>query len=173
MKVGSGLVFSPVLVATFLVLHAYAAQAAELNVLSGTVTRSSITKIGALFEQQTGHKLALRFATHPILKKQIEAGERFDVVTIEEDMIDELVQKGRIIDASRSNVARIGMALLAATGAQKADIATVDSFKRVLRDASSIGYVGDGHSGVVFLRTLDRVGLAGDVCVPAKPSPRG
>ncbi len=39
------------------------AQAAELKVLSGTVTRSAITKIGALFEQQTAHKLALDFAT--------------------------------------------------------------------------------------------------------------
>jgi hypothetical protein len=42
------------LVAAFLAAPGNRAQGADITVLSGTVTRSAITKIGALFEQQTG-----------------------------------------------------------------------------------------------------------------------
>jgi len=48
-------------------------------------------------------------------------------------------------------------------------ISTIDAFKGALRNASSIGYVADGHSGTVFLRTLDRIGLAEELKPKLKP----
>ncbi len=81
------------------------------------------------------------------------------MVTIEVDMIDNLVKGGRVTGGSRIEAARIGMALLGHADAAKVDVSTVEAFTRALYAAKSIGYVGDGHSGVVFLRTLDQLGL--------------
>jgi molybdate transport system substrate-binding protein len=84
-------------------------------------------------------------------------------------MLDDLPKQGKIVAGSRSDVARVGMALLARAGSPKADVSTVDGFKTILRNAESVGYNADGHSGTVFLRTLERLGLMQEMKPKLKP----
>jgi molybdate transport system substrate-binding protein len=140
-------------------LNSTVAFAAEIIVLSSNASASAVRELGPIFEKVTGHKASIQFANNPILKQQIEAGAKFDVLIIEPEMRDDLAKQGKIVAGSRSDVARVGMALLARAGAPKADISTIDGFKTVLRNAESVAYTADGHSGTVFLRTLERVGL--------------
>lgn len=141
------------------VLNSTVAFAGEIIVLSSNASGSAMRELGPIFEKATGHKAAIQFANNPILKQQIEAGAKFDVLIIEPEMLDDLMKQGKIVAGSRTDVARVGMALLARAGAPKADISTVDGFKTVLRNAESVGYNADGHSGMVFLRTLESLGL--------------
>ena len=122
-----------------------------------------------MFERATGHKASIQFGNNPILKQQIEAGARFDVLIIEPEMLDDLAKQGKIAAGSRIDVARVGMALLARAGAPKADISTVDGFKTFLRNAESVGYTADGHSGTVFLGTLERIGLLQEMKPKLRP----
>ena len=115
--------------------------------------------LGRCLRKARGDKVAIQFANNPILKQQVEAGARFDVLIIEPDMLDDLTKQGKIVAGSRADVARVGMALLARAGAPKPDISTIEGFKNVLRNAESVAYTADGHSGTVFLRTLERLGL--------------
>jgi molybdate transport system substrate-binding protein len=142
-----------------LMLNSTVAMAAELTVFASSASRSAVSEIGPLFETVSGHKVNLRFANNPILKQQIEAGAKFDVLIIEPGMLDDLVKQGHIAARSRTDVARVGMALLARIGAPKADITNIESFKTVLRSAESVGYNADTTAGTVFLRSLEQLGL--------------
>jgi len=46
------------------------------------------------------------------------------------------------------------------SGAEFDVVIIVESFKKVLLAADSIAYTADGHSGTVFLRTLEKTGLS-------------
>ena len=150
-------------------LNSTAAFAAEVIVLSSMVSGGAMRELGPIFEKATGHKASIQFANNPILKQQVEAGAKFDVLIIEPEMLDDLAKQGKIVAGSRTDLARVGMALLARTGAPKADISTVDGFKTFLRTAESVGYTADGHSGMVFLRTLERIGLLQEMKPKLRP----
>lgn len=150
-------------------LNSTVVVAAEIIVLSSNASRSAVSELGPIFDKATGHKAAIQFANNPILKKQIEAGAKFDVLIIEPDMLDDLVKQGKIVAGSRTDVARVGMGLLARAGAPKADISSIDGFKTVLRNAESVGYNADGHSGMVFLNTLERLGLLQEMKPKLRP----
>jgi len=144
--------------AVLLLAQSAACRAAEIVILSSGASRSAISELVSRFAKNPEHEVALKFANNPILKKQIEAGARFDVVIIEPDFIDELAAAGHIAKGSRVDLARVGMALGARVGAVQADTSTVDTFANVLKNADSVAYAADGHSGRVFLRTLEKLG---------------
>ncbi|MEO6434144.1 MAG: substrate-binding domain-containing protein [Tepidisphaeraceae bacterium] len=132
----------------------------ELHVLSSNVSRPAISALIPLFEKSSGIKVYVEYANNPILKKHVESGAEFDVVIIEPEMLTEL-GKARLVTAdSVVALATIGMALVSRAGSPVVDIGSVESFKKVLLAADSIAYTADGHSGTVFLRTLEKIGLS-------------
>ncbi len=132
----------------------------ELSVLSSNVSRPAISELIPMFEKIYRIKVKVQYANNPILKQQIEAGGRFDVVIIEPQMLAELSKAGLIDTNSVVALAKIGMALVSKRGGLAVDIGTVESFKKVLLSADSVAYAADGHSGTVFLRTLEQLGIA-------------
>jgi molybdate transport system substrate-binding protein len=131
----------------------------ELHVLASNAGRPAIVELVPMFEQATGIHVRVEYANNPILKQQVETGAEFDVVLIEPQMLAELAKVGHVQTESVVALAMIGMALVSRTGTPPVDIATVEAFKRVLLSADSIAYTADGHSGEVFLQTLDRLGI--------------
>ena len=61
------------------------------------------------------------------------------------------------------------MALLTATGEPTPDISTMSALASALKSAESIGHVGDGHSGTVFMRTMERLGIADELKPKLRP----
>jgi molybdate transport system substrate-binding protein len=94
------------------------------------------------------------------VKKKIDSGEAFDVAILTPALIDDLVAKGTVVPASRTVVARVGLGLMNKAGAGKLDVATVDAFKKTLLNAKSITFVPAGASGVAFLATVKKLGIA-------------
>lgn len=132
----------------------------ELSVLSSNLSRPAISELIPMFEKIYKIKVRVQYANNPILKQQIEAGAKFDVVIIEPQMLTELSKAGFVDKNSVVALAKIGMALVSRAGAPAVDIGSVESFKQVLLSAKSVAYTADGHSGSVFLRTLEQMGLA-------------
>ncbi len=131
----------------------------ELNVLSSNLARPAISELIPIFEKNYKVKVRVQYANNPILKQQIEAGSAFDVVIIEPKMLDEL-SKARFVDKnSVVDLAKVGMALVSKEGSPAVDIGSVESFRKALLSARMIAYTADGHSGSVFLATLDKMGL--------------
>jgi molybdate transport system substrate-binding protein len=137
-----------------------AANAAEVKVLSTIGVRTVVEELGPQFEQKTGHKLAITFGIANVLKRQIEAGESFDLAIMTAAVADELIKQGKLVAGTRTDIARGSIGVAVRAGAPKPDISTVEALKRALLNAKSITYAKEGGSGIYFAGLLDRLGIA-------------
>ena len=136
-----------------------ASPTGKLKLLSSAVSAPAMMEVIPICEKVARVKVDVAYANNPIIKKQIEAGATFDLAVIEPHMLADLETQGLIARGSISHLARIGMAMMALAGGPPVRIDDVPSFRQALLDARSIVYHADGHSGTVFLETIDRLGL--------------
>jgi molybdate transport system substrate-binding protein len=59
------------------------------------------------------------------------------------------------------------------SGAPKPDVSSVDAFKRTLLGASSITYAPAGASGIAFVATAERLGIASEIAAKARLGANG
>jgi molybdate transport system substrate-binding protein len=160
------------LIAAAIVLNA-SVHAEEIRVLSSVGIKSVIEVLGPQFEQKTKHKVTTTFDLAGVLKTRIEGGEAFDVAILTPAMIDDLISKGRLAAASRTEIARTGLGLMIRAGTPKPDVSTSEAFRKTLLGAKSITYVTTGASGVAFLATVEKMGIAEAVKSKSKPAANG
>ena len=144
----------------FLLAQSLAAQSAEVKLLSGGGFMSVMNEIAPQFERTSGHKLVSSFESTGALRRQINAGESFDVVLIGAELIEELVKAGKVAPGTRVDVARAGLGVAVRADAPKPDIGSVDAFKRALVNAKTVSYLGEGTGGARFVALLDNFGIA-------------
>jgi molybdate transport system substrate-binding protein len=140
--------------------QAAVAHAGEIKVLSTLGMRSVMEELAPQFERTTGHKLNLTFGITSALRRQIEAGETFDVAIMGAQFIDDLIKQGKLRADTRTDVMRSGIGIAVRAGAPKPDISTVEALKRALLDTPSIAYSKEGLSGIYFASLLERLGIA-------------
>lgn len=136
------------------------AAAAELTVLGATGIKSLVDELGPEFERSSGHKLVVAFGGAAALRRQIDDGEAFDVAILTADVADELIKRGKLVAASRTDLARAGMGVAVRAGARKPDIGSVDALKRALLAAPSVTYARQAETGIYFAGLLERLGIA-------------
>ncbi|GGF01746.1 molybdenum ABC transporter substrate-binding protein [Aliidongia dinghuensis] len=156
-----------------------AAEAAEIKVMNSGGFAAPYKALVPEFEQATHNHLDVAWGpsmgtTHDAIPVRLARGEQADVLIMVAAALDDLVKQGKVVPASRVEIARsyIGMAVKA--GAPKPDISTVDGLKRALLAAKSIAY-SDSASGV-YLSTegFKRLGIADEIAgksrmIPATP----
>jgi molybdate transport system substrate-binding protein len=103
------------------------AHAAEIKVLSTNALKTVLEDLSPKFEQSSGHKLTITWGTTAQLKAQIEKGEALDVAVVTDTVADDLIKQGKL--ASRTALARSGIAVAIQKGAPKPDLRSVDDFK--------------------------------------------
>ena len=143
-----------------ILVQAVVANAGEIKVLSTIGVRSVVEELTPQFERTTGHKLNITFGLASVLKRQIEAGETFDVAILTAPVADDLIKRGKLRADTRTDVARGGIGIAVRAGAPKPDISTVEALKRALLDTKSIAYAKEGASGIYFARLIERLGIA-------------
>ena len=139
---------------------AAAANAADLKVLSTVGVQTVVEELAPQFERMTGHKLTITFGVSNLMKQQIAAGESFDVAIMTSTVTDELIEQGKVLAATRTDIAHGGIGIGVRAGAHKPDIGSVEALKRALLDARSVAYSKAGASGIYFAGLLERLGLA-------------
>ncbi len=147
------------------------ANSAEIKVLSTPTLKATLDDLGPKFERATGHKLVTKFDAVAVLKRQIEAGETFDVTILLPAAIDDLIKQGKVI--GRTDISRSGVGVAVRAGAPKPDVSSVDALKRALLSANSISYSPDSASSTFFLSLVDRLGIGGEVKPKLKAAPGG
>ena len=140
--------------------QAAATHAGEITVLSPDGMRSVVEALAPQFERTTGHTLHLTFGIASALRRQIEAGEPFDVAILGEPSIDALITQGKLRADTRTNVTRSGIGIAVRVGTPKPDIRTVEALKRALLATPSITYNKEALSGIYFASLLERLGIA-------------
>jgi molybdate transport system substrate-binding protein len=115
-----------------------------------------------LFEAASGNKVAVRFGLTREMKAAIEAGAVFDVALLPRSAIDQLMEGGKIAPGAVTDAVRSLVGLMVRTGTPEPDIATIDAFTTVLRQARSISF-SKGPSGLYVAELLERLGLAAEM----------
>jgi molybdate transport system substrate-binding protein len=121
---------------------------------------AAIRELGPQFERETGHKLVAKFVSGPVVKREIDAGEVFDLAISITPVIDALVKESKIVAGTRADIAYSGVGVGVRAGAPKPDISTVEAFKRTLLNAKSVAHSAEGTSGTYFKNLLERLGIA-------------
>jgi molybdate transport system substrate-binding protein len=134
------------------------AHAAEIKVLSTNALKTVVEDLGPKFEQSSGHKLAITWGTAAQLKVEIEKGAAFDVAVLTNAGADDLIKQGKL--ASRTALARSGIAVAIKQGAPKPDLRSADDFKKMLLSAKSIAWVEQGASGIYLKGVFERLGVS-------------
>jgi molybdate transport system substrate-binding protein len=146
------------------------AFAAEIKVLSPAGFRPVLSELGPQFERSTGHKLVIQYGSAAGMKRQIEAGEAFDLAVLTTIFMDDVGKQGKIAAGTRTDVARSAMGVVIRAGAAKPDIGSVDALKRTLLAAKSVTYSPEGTIGIHLARVLDRLGIADELKAKIKPA---
>jgi molybdate transport system substrate-binding protein len=94
------------------------------------------------------------------MKRRIEAGEPFDVAVLVNFQADNLIQQGKLVGATRTDIMKAGIGVAVRRGANLPDISTVEAFKQTLLAAKSITYLKEGASTIHLDRLFARMGIA-------------
>lgn len=137
-----------------------AANAAEIKVISSVGVKAALEELKPHFERATEHKLAITYGTAVPLKRQIDAGETFDVVILTPAMLEDLAKQSRVVPESKIDVAKAGIGVAIRAGTPKPDLSTPEAFKQALLNAKSIAYSKEGQSGAMMVRIIERLGVA-------------
>jgi molybdate transport system substrate-binding protein len=148
------------------------ASAAEIKVLSTQATEQSYRELVPQFEKATGHKVTTIFTGTLDADKRVAANEQHDLLIMSQSSIDAHVKGGKVVQGSRVDLARSGVAVGVKVGARKPDISTVDALKRTILNAKSIGY-STGPSGNYIIALFERLGVLDQVKPKMKQTATG
>ena len=161
------------LAATAALLAVAPAHAADIKVLASNGVKSALEELAPAFERDSGNKLVIAFGLAAALKRQIEAGEAFDVAILTSAGIEDLAKQGKIDGASRASIARSGVGIGIKKGGPRPDIGTSDALKRTLLAAKSITWAKEGQSGIYFAGLLEKIGIAEQMKPKVVPAASG
>jgi molybdate transport system substrate-binding protein len=134
------------------------AAAGDIKVLSSNAVKSVLEDLGPKFEQSSGNKLVFTWGTAAQLKDQIEKGAAFDVAVLTDAGTEALTKEGKM--ASRTPLARSGIAVAIHKGAPKPSLASAEDLKKLLLSAKSIAWVEQGASGIYLNGVFERLGVS-------------
>src|SRR5262245_56527166 len=163
--------------AVFLIAQAGLVSAAQVKVFSTIGVQAALEELAPKFEQATGNKLDITWATAAILVKRVQGGETADLMILTKQSLDALTKDNRATACDDAIFASSGMAVVVKKGAPKPDMSTPDAFKQALLNAKSIAYsdpAAGGASGVHFAKVLERLGIVDQMKAKTKhPPPSG
>jgi molybdate transport system substrate-binding protein len=148
-----------------------AVNAAEIKVLSSNALKTVWEDLGPKFEKATGNKIVFKFDAAAPLKIEIERGEAFDLALLTAAGVDDLIKQGKLVAATRANIADSVVGMAVRKGAPKPDIGTTEAFKRTLLNAKSIAFVEQGNSGIYLKGLFQKLGLTEQLQSKLKPLP--
>ena len=134
-------------------------HAAEITVVSTVGVRGLLEQIRASFEHHSNDRLHVEYGTAAVLKRRLEGGAPFDVAILTQSMIDDLARQEKIVEATRTVVARSGMGVAVRAGTSKPVIDTQEGLRRALLASSGVAYTKEGQSGAAAARLFDTLGI--------------
>jgi molybdate transport system substrate-binding protein len=155
--------------ALFMLAQAQLARSAEVTVMSVLPLKPFLNELGPQFERATGNKLTIKYDVSASLKRQIDAGDTFDVAVLLPALIDDLLKQGKVAVGTKVDVSRAAVAVAVKKGAPKPDVGSAEALKKTLLNAKSIAYSSEGGSGTYFKGLIERLGIAAEVSEKLQP----
>lgn len=134
-------------------------MASTLKIISSMATKQVLAELIAQYRQDHALDIQLESVGGVDAAKRVQAGEAFDLVVLAQDAVDKLVAAGRVVDGSRVDIVRSGVAVAVRAGAPRPDIGSEDALKASLLAARTLSY-STGPSGVQLVKLFERWGIA-------------
>ena len=136
------------------------ARTSEIRVYSGGAPHRVLTALAPAFESATGHQLAMTFEIVSRIQERLAAGDRPDVIMLPEELIVETAKIVPLLPQGRTVLARVGIGVIVAEGADHPDLSDEDSVRSALRGAKAIALADPRTpSGRYLDGMLQRLGL--------------
>lgn len=136
------------------------AQTADLHVMISDGMKTVVEELTPQIEHSIGRKLAAQFNSSKNLRDKIQTGEPFDAAILTSDVLDDLIQQGKIAAGGRADISRTGLGMGVRAGAAKPDISTPEALKKTLLSAKSISFNPTGASAARTYDMFSRMGIA-------------
>lgn len=136
---------------------------AKLRVMCARSMHVAVGALGEAFARAGGHEIAFDFGTVGALQAKLDAGESADVVILAVPGVDRLEKAGALVPGSRRNVAKTFIAVCIREDARKPDLATAETFKRMLEGAGAVAMSDPavGGSAAIYIPVVfERLGIA-------------
>lgn len=147
-------------------------MSAALKLVSSMATRQVLAELVRDYEARTAQVVQLESVGGVDAAKRVRAGEAFDAVALASDVIDRLVDEGKLVAGSRVDVVRSGIAVAVRAGTTRPDIGSEDAVRRAVMDAPSLSY-STGPSGAHLAALFARWGIADAVAARTVQAPPG
>lgn len=134
-------------------------QSAEVQVLATGALSGAFKEIVSQFERTSGHKLTVKFAASPVVIKQIEAGDPFDVAIAVAGPMNDAARQGFFAIGERPVVCSVALGVAVRSGAPRPDLGSSEAFKRMLVNAKSVSILPDSVNGKHFISVFERMGI--------------
>jgi molybdate transport system substrate-binding protein len=129
-----------------------------LKLISSMATREVLGELAAQYAHSASQSVLTEAAGGVDVAKRVQAGEAVDVVVLASNAIDKLIADGKVLNGSRVDLVRSGVAVAVRAGASRPDIATEDAVKRAVLTAATLSY-STGPSGVYLEKMFERWGI--------------
>ena len=94
-------------------------NAAEIKIWTARAIATVLAEIGSEFERETGHTLIVSSDLPPAFERRVTAGESFDLLISGSSPVDEWIGRGRIVAATRTEIARSGIGVEVRAGSSR------------------------------------------------------
>ena len=126
-------------------------------------TAAAYVALAPQFERASGHKVVTLTTSTGIgsdsIASRVRRGEPVDVIILSRAGIDELVKEGKVVAASRVDLARSSIGMAVRRGAPKPDISTLDALKRTLLQAKSVAFSAQVSGVYLSTELFPRLGI--------------
>lgn len=154
----------PAIAASVLLLAPRAGlQAAEVQVVAIGALSGAFKEIVSQFEGTSGHKVTVKYAASPVVIKQVESGEPFDVAIAVAGPMNDAAKQGFFAAGERPVVSSVALGVAVRSGAPKPDLGSSEAFKRMLVNAKSVSLLPDSVNGKHFISVFERLGIGADM----------
>src|SRR4051812_5305329 len=107
--------------------------------ISSMATRQVLAELATAYRQRSGVAVDFESVAGVDAAKRIQAGEHFDVVVLAADAIRKLVDAGRVVADSTTDVVRSPVAIAIGAGKPRPDISSEESLRRAVLAAQTLG----------------------------------
>jgi len=132
--------------------------AAELSVMSAGALEAGIAPVVQQFQRESGHVVAVEYGTSPELTARLSKGQAADVLVAPDVVMNQAIDDGKIVAATRVPVGRIGVGMVVRRGAPAPDVSSADALKRALLAAGAVVYTR-GSSGQYIEALFMKLGV--------------
>jgi molybdate transport system substrate-binding protein len=137
-----------------------------VKVLAGSAVQPVMNQIIPAFEQESGHRVTFDYGTVGGMAQRVQRGETPDLVVVSGPQMDTLQREGKIVPGTRMDLGKTGVGVFVRKGNPKPNIQSIDSFKRAMLAAKSIGY-NDPAAGapvsIYLIGLFERLGIADEM----------